>query len=70
MGGKHNSLIANGGLGEGGGGAYRGGYGGEYSGEGGGEMNDDSCGGGVALSTQERFRKMSVVTNLMDLVRL
>ena len=20
-------------------------------------MNDDSCGGGVALSTQERFRK-------------
>ena len=24
----------------------------------------------VALSTQERIRKMSVVTNLMDLVRL
>ena len=25
---------------------------------------------GVALSTQERIRNMSVVTNLMDLVRL
>ena len=40
--------------------------GGGYSGGGGGEMNDV----GVTLSTQERIRKMSVATNLMDLVRL
>ena len=33
-------------------------------------MNDDSCGGGGDSFNSERIRKMSVVTNLMDLVRL